>query len=71
MKKTSYSFLAIAIMSFLEGNLPAETATYTYDAKGRLVRVVKSGGPDHGAITTYEQDKADNRQVVRTTGAPR
>ncbi len=49
----------------------AETATYSYDAKGRLVRVVKSGGPNNGAVTTYEHDKADNRKRVQTSGATR
>jgi hypothetical protein len=49
----------------------AETTTYVYDAKGRLVQVVKSGGPNNGTTTTYNLDKADNRTKVVTTGAPR
>ncbi len=49
----------------------AETTTYAYDAKGRLVRVVKSGGPNSGTTTNYEHDKASNRKRVQTTGAPR
>lgn len=49
----------------------AETTTYTYDAKGRLVRVVKSGGPNNGTTTTYDHDKVDNRTRVVVTGAPR
>ena len=49
----------------------AETVTYTYDAKGRLVTVVRSGGPNNTATTTYQHDKADNRKNVTTTGAPR
>ncbi|MEC7817583.1 MAG: hypothetical protein VX454_02855 [Pseudomonadota bacterium] len=42
--------------------------TYTYDSKGRLVKVQHSGGTNHGAATDYEHDKADNRKRVRTTG---
>lgn len=49
----------------------AETITYSYDAKGRLVRVVKAGGPTNGTVTTYDHDKADNRKSVKTVGAPR
>ncbi len=51
--------------------MAAETVTYSYDAKGRLVRVVKSGGPNNGAVTIYEHDKADNRKRVQTSGATR
>jgi len=49
----------------------AETVTYKYDSKGRLVKVIRSGGPNATATTDYSHDKADNRQNVKTTGAPR
>lgn len=45
-----------------------ETATYTYDPRGRLVSVVHSGGPSAGATTTYTIDKADNRTNKTTSG---
>ena len=48
----------------------AETITYTYDAKGRLVKVVRSGTVNNGVQTEYTHDKADNRTNVTTTGAP-
>lgn len=48
----------------------AETITYAYDAKGRLIRVDRSGGPRSGAATTYGHDRAGNRTVRQTTGAP-
>lgn len=48
----------------------AETITYTYDAKGRLVRVVRAGAVNSGIATSYARDKADNRVNVKTTGAP-
>ena len=48
----------------------SETVTYTYDAKGRLVKVVRSGSVNNGVVTEYSQDKAGNRIKVKTTGAP-
>ena len=47
----------------------AETITYTYDAKGRLAKVVHAGTVNNGIQTTYTHDKADNRANVKTTGA--
>jgi YD repeat-containing protein len=48
----------------------AETITYSYDAKGRLVKVVHTGTVNNGITTDYTHDKADNRTNVKTTGAP-
>lgn len=47
----------------------AETITYSYDAKGRLVKVVHSGTVNNGVTVTYTHDKADNRTNVTTTGS--
>lgn len=46
----------------------AETITYTYDARGRLVSVSRSGSVNNGANTAYAYDKTDNRTTVTTTG---
>lgn len=46
----------------------AETITYTYDARGRLISVVHSGGPSDGKTTSYSLDDADNRTNKSTTG---
>jgi hypothetical protein len=43
----------------------AETITYSYDARGRLVTVVRSGPVNKS--TTYTLDKADNRVTKSTT----
>lgn len=51
-------------------SLATETITYTYDAGGRLVRVVKTGTVNNGVQVQYEIDKAGNRVKVTTTGAP-
>jgi YD repeat-containing protein len=47
----------------------AETIKYTYDAKGRLVKVVRTGTVNNNVQTTYSHDKADNRTNVTTTGS--
>lgn len=46
-----------------------ETITYTYDARGRLVKVERAGTVNNNVKTEYEHDKADNRKRVKTTGA--
>ena len=48
----------------------AETITYTYDAKGRLVKVVRSGNVNNGVTADYTHDKANNRTNVTVTGSP-
>ncbi len=47
----------------------SETITYTYDARGRLVKVVRSGNVNNGSTACYAYDKADNRSnvTVQTT----
>ncbi|HEY0413454.1 MAG TPA: hypothetical protein VGD66_09955 [Allosphingosinicella sp.] len=47
-----------------------ETVTYTYDAKGRLVKVERTGTVNNNVTTTYAHDKADNRTGKTTTGSP-
>lgn len=46
-----------------------ETVSYTYDAKGRLVKVERTGTVNNNVTTTYTHDKADNRTNVKTSGA--
>ena len=48
----------------------SETITYTYDAKGRLIKVERSGTVNNGVTTEYTHDKADNRSNVTVTGSP-
>jgi serralysin len=48
----------------------AETVTYTYDSRGRLVKVEKNGTINDGVKTEYHYDKADNRSNVTVTGSP-
>lgn len=62
--------LAIAAILAATGSAnAAETITYTYDAKGRLVKVVRTGTVNNNVTTEYEHDKADNRKKVKTTNS--
>lgn len=42
----------------------SETVNYTYDARGRLVKVARSGTVNNGVSACYAYDKADNRSNV-------
>ena len=48
----------------------AETITYTYDARGRVIAVVRTGTVNNGVNRTYTIDKADNRTNKSTSGSP-
>ena len=47
----------------------AETITYSYDSRGRLVQVLRAGTVNNGVKTVYAVDKAGNRTVLTTTGS--
>ncbi|MEG3155149.1 hypothetical protein [Sphingomonas sp. RB1R13] len=47
-----------------------ETISYSYDARGRLIRVARTGTVNNGVSTSYQMDKADNRTAKTTTGSP-
>ncbi len=59
--------LAAMITSSVQAS---ETVTYTYDAKGRLVKVERSGTVNNGVKAEYTHDKANNRKNVKVTGSP-
>lgn len=50
--------------------MAAETIIYSYDAKGRLTKVERSGTVNNNVATNYSFDKADNRLVKTTTNSP-
>ena len=50
--------------------MAAETISYSYDARGRLVQVARTGTVNNGVTTTHQYDRADNRVVKTTTGSP-
>lgn len=47
-----------------------ESVSYTYDARGRLIKVEHSGTINNGLVANYTLDKSDNRTKVKVTGAP-
>lgn len=63
---TSLAVLAAASCGAMPAQA-AQTITYSYDAKGRLVKVVRSGGANPARTTDYVHDKADNRTSKTTS----
>lgn len=61
---------AAAVAAVPAPAIAAETIAYTYDARGRLVKVERSGTVNNNFVTHYAFDKADNRTGKTTTGAP-
>ena len=59
-----------AIAAASAAAIAAETISYRYDARGRLVRVERSGSVNNNVATNYTFDKADNRVAKTTTGSP-
>ena len=65
-----YALIFAALPFFSAAANAAETITYTYDAKGRLVKVVRTGTVNNNVTVDYEHDKADNRTRLKTTNSP-
>jgi YD repeat-containing protein len=64
---TRFALAALAFGLLGSTALAAETITYTYDAKGRLIRVVHAGTVNGNNETCYKLDKAGNRINVKST----
>jgi hypothetical protein len=50
--------------------IAAETIAYKYDARGRLVEVVRKLDDGGNVVTLYSFDKADNRTAKTGSGSP-
>ena len=75
MNRSQTVALALGVIGLLAAAaaVASETIQYTYDARGRLVQVSRSGtgtGTTNNVVTNYTIDKADNRTNKTTTGAP-
>ena len=71
MGRLEKALLACATLGLTAAAVASETITYTYDNRGRLVKVVHNGSVNNNVQTNYSYDKADNRTNVKTTGAPK
>lgn len=69
--KPTLATLALATLALLTpiAASASETITYSYDAKGRLTKVVDNRWVTGDVVTSYAFDAADNRTSVTTTGA--
>lgn len=52
----------------MDASSASENIKYVYDARGRLIRVERSGAVNNNVKTNYSLDKAGNRTNVTTTG---
>jgi hypothetical protein len=69
-RKLELGLVAVAIAAVPALAMASETINYTYDAKGRLVQVARTGTINNGVTTNYTYDRADNRANKTTTGSP-
>lgn len=70
MRYSRYALSVLVALMVQSSAGASETVSYSYDAQGRLVQVVHSGGPINGTQTIYTQDAASNRTRVQVAGAP-
>ena len=66
--KTAAALMAVAAGA--AAAWAAETVAYTYDARGRLTKVERSGTINIGIEAAYDYDDADNIESRTVTGAP-
>jgi YD repeat-containing protein len=59
--------IGLVILGVARAAYAAETIKYIYDARGRLIRVERTGTVNNNVTTTYTIDKADNRQSKTKT----
>lgn len=59
--------VSVLLMSSAITAHAGDTTTYAYDAKRRLVQLLKSGTVNNGVTTEYSHDQADNRTRVKVS----
>jgi YD repeat-containing protein len=66
-RTTRFVFAALALGLIGSISSATETVTYTYDARGRLVKVVHTGTVNNNNQVCYKLDKAGNRTNLKST----
>ena len=66
MGRTHRIALLATMLAIAAAAVATETITYSYDARGRLVKVERTGTVNDNVSTNYSYDKADNRTNVNT-----
>jgi len=64
MTRSGHATLAITAALCAAAAIASEIISYRYDARGRLVRVARSGSVNNSVTVNYSYDKADNRTNV-------
>ncbi len=68
MTRTTRFAIAALALGLIGSTAPAaETVTYTYDARGRLIKIVHTGTVNNNNQVCYKLDKAGNRTNVKST----
>lgn len=70
MRQRLIACAIVAVAAVATAALAAETITYVYDAKGRLIEVKRSGTVNDKVKTVYTYDRVHNRTRVVTTLPP-
>ena len=70
MKIERVSLVGAMLLAAAAPAFASETVTYSYDAKGRLVKVVRTGTVNNNVTVEYTHDKADNRTRLKVTNSP-
>ena len=72
MGRVEKILIAAAVAAAAAAAMAAETINYTYDARGRLIKVERSGSVNNNVKAEYKYDKADNRKnvTVNSTNPP-
>jgi hypothetical protein len=55
------ALFALSILGIAAVAYATETITYSYDARGRLVKVARTGDVNNNVSAEYKYDKGDNR----------
>ncbi len=67
MKRRQKAAFVAAALAVAAAAVASETITYTYDSRGRLIKVERTGSVNNNVQAEYVYDKADNRTNVNVT----